>query len=224
MATEKGSRQKTGGGNTTEHDTLPNLDRKHVCAHKAVAGVCPLPSPRDPLPCLPEPAIVPGRAQHADCRRFVRLQSLETECTTVDHDNQAKLLGMGVNVGDVSMGLDACLQGNGGVCACSRLTRPLQCLSATRCRREHERAHPPSRWHAVAMPFGAIAHSRAADTTRAAADTMHTRTCRITLLVASTPWALAHRRLGGMTGAPSRNVRRPPIGCDAGAGGSTDTP
>jgi hypothetical protein len=31
----------------------------------------------------------------------VRRQSLDQECTTVDHDNQLPLINAGVNVGDV---------------------------------------------------------------------------------------------------------------------------
>jgi hypothetical protein len=37
-------------------------------------------------------------------------QSLDHECTEVDYDNQLPLINAGVNVGDVSMGVDTCIK------------------------------------------------------------------------------------------------------------------
>ena len=54
-----------------------------------------------------------------------QFQALDAKCSTVDHDNQEALLAAGVNVGDVSLMLDTCIDANANVSVPSRHSTPL---------------------------------------------------------------------------------------------------
>ena len=54
-----------------------------------------------------------------------QFQALDATCSTVDHDNQMALLTAGVNVGDVSLMLDTCIDANANASVPSRHSTPL---------------------------------------------------------------------------------------------------